>query len=270
MRHNTEKLAALRQKLQTLQTRHQVVALKTGTEVEDMSFDEIAVMREISIASGTTLMPLVVKIGGSEARRDMRECLAIGVDVILAPMVETVYALTNFVETAETIMRETGKRAYLAMNLETGTAVQNLGAMINSKAFAALAQVTIGRGDLSKSMHLTVDDDEVLTVTQNALTKLKRQGKLTSVGGGLSVHNIVAMADLLPSDRFNTRHIAFENSEAFARDAARNLSEGLYFEQALYEALAAINPGRAEFYNERNKQLEERLPRLRISRTAAV
>lgn len=256
---------SLRAKLKQLNAQHQVVALKTGTEVEDMDFAEIAVMREVAKD-----MPLVVKIGGPEARRDMRECLALGVDTILAPMVESVYALVNFVDTAEALMRETAKKANLAMNLETGTAVKNLDAMIATNAFARLSQVTIGRGDLSKSMNLGVDDEEVLTATRNVLTKLARQKKLTSVGGGLSVQNIVTMSETLPANRFNTRHIVFENSEVFARDAARNLSEGLYFEQALYEALAQMNPARAAFYEQRNRQLEERLPRLRIKRTAAM
>lgn len=270
MRHNTEIASELRQKLIRLKEQNLVVALKTGTEVEDMGADEIAFLREISLNGNHQVMPLVVKIGGPEARRDMRDCLAIGVDVILAPMVETVYALSNFVETAKTIMAQTGKEAKLAINLETGTAVANLDAMIASKAFSALSQVTIGRGDLSASMHLTVDDEEVLRATRNVLAKVSRQKKLTSVGGGLSVHNIVNMSEILPSDRFNTRHIVFENSEAFARDAARNLSEGLYFEQALYEALAKLNPARADFYAERNRQLEERLPVLRLRRTAAM
>jgi len=270
MRHNPERTAELRQRLKQLRAQNLVVALKTGTEVEDMETAEIAFMREISQEAGQSFLPLVVKIGGPEARRDMRDCLAIGVDVILAPMVETVYALTNFVETAKGLMRETGKEAKLAINLETGTAVANLDAMIATNAFAALAQVTIGRGDLSKSMHLTVDDDEVLRTTRNVLTKLHHQKKLTSVGGGLSVHNIVHMSEILPADRFNTRHIVFENSEAFARDASRNLSEGLYFEQALYNALGEMNPERAAFYAERNRHLEERLPVLRIRRTAAM
>lgn len=270
MRHNTDALAELRTRLKKLKAEHHVVALKTGTEVEDMDFGEIEVMRKISSERGQAIMPLVVKIGGVEARRDMRDCLAIGVDVMLAPMVETVYALVNFVETAKALMQETGRQANLAINLETSTAVKNLDAMIATNAFQALSQVTIGRGDLSKSMHLSVDDEEVLTATRNVLTKLARQKKLTSVGGGLSVHNIEHMSEVLPSDRFNTRHIAFENSEAFARNASRHLSEGLYFEQAMYEALALMNPGRAAFYTERNRQLEERLPRLRISRTAAV
>lgn len=267
MRHNPELIAGLQNKLQQLRTLNQVVVLKTGTEVEDMDASEIAVLREISGGIG---MPLVVKIGGPEARRDMRECLAIGVDVILAPMVETVYSLVNFVETARSIMRETGKEARLAINLETGTAVQNLDAMIATSAFSELSQVTIGRGDLSRSMNLSVDDEEVLTVTRNTLTRLNRQKKLTSVGGGLSVHNIAHMAEILPTTRFNTRHVGLENSEAFARDAARNLSEALYFEQAMYEALAVMNPGRAAFYEGRNRQLEERLPVLRIRRTAAM
>ncbi len=270
MRHNPELIANLRGQLLQLRQQNHVVALKTGTEVEDMDFAEIALMREITRQAGGQIMPLVVKIGGPEARRDMRDCLSIGVDVILAPMVETVYALVNFVETAETLMRESKQQAKLAINLETATAVSNLDAMIATEAFRRLSQVTIGRGDLSKSMNLSVDDEEVLRTTRNVLTKLNRQNKLTSVGGGLSVHNIVQMADLLPSARFNTRHVALNNSREFARDAARNLTQALYFEQSLYEALAVMNPDRADFYAERNKHLEERLPVLRISRTAAM
>lgn len=267
MRHNPELLENLRLHLQRLKAQHCVVALKTGTEVEDMDAAEIAILREIS---ASVELPLIVKIGGPEARRDMRECLAMGVDVLLSPMVESVYALTNFVETAHELIRDSAKEAKLAINLETALAIHNLDAMIASQAFAALTQVTIGRGDLSKSMNLSVDDEEVLTTTRGALARLNRQKKLTSVGGGLSVHNIGSMAELLPSARFNTRHMVFENSEIFARDAARHLSEGLYFEQALYEALALMNPQRAAFYTERNKKLEERLPILRIRRTAVV
>ncbi|HMV35834.1 MAG TPA: hypothetical protein PKD60_08080, partial [Turneriella sp.] len=81
MRHNPELVENLQKKLRLLNQQHGVIALKTGTEVEDMDGAEIAVMRQISAAAG---LPLVVKIGGPEARRDMRECLALGVDVLLA------------------------------------------------------------------------------------------------------------------------------------------------------------------------------------------
>jgi len=260
MRRNLTLIRELRSRFVTLTQENNVVALKTGTEVEDMDIDEIALLREI-----IPDFSLTVKIGGPEARRDMRECLSVGVNVLLAPMVESVYSLINFVETAESIMRETGKFARLAMNLETATALHQLDAMIATKAFASLSQVTIGRGDLSKSMNLCVDDEEVLTLTRNVLIKLARQNKLTSVGGGLSVHNISVMSEVLPANRFNTRHIVFDNNEQFAQNASVNLSEGLYFEQALYEALAEMNPIRASFYKERNRQLEERLPRLKAA-----
>lgn len=265
MRHNPHLIAVLQDNLRQLRERHNVVGLKTGTEIEDMDAHEIALMNEICVGAGLTLS---VKIGGPEARRDMRDCLSIGVDAILAPMVETVYALVNFVDTAKMIMSEAGKKARLAMNLETATTVQNLDSMIATNAFAELNQVTIGRGDLSKSMNLTVDDEEVLTVTRHTLARLNRQHKVTSVGGGLSVQNIGQMAEILPAARFNTRHVVFENCEVFGRNAAQNLTEGLYFEQALYEAMAQMNPAREAFYRGRNRQLEERLPVLRIRRTA--
>ncbi|MCX7632280.1 MAG: aldolase/citrate lyase family protein [Turneriella sp.] len=261
----TEWLKRLSETLQHLKERHSVVALKTGTEVEDMDAAEIAFLRELSAAVG---LPLIVKIGGPEARRDMRECLALGVDVLLAPMVESVYALLNFTDSAQEIMQKTGKKARLAINLETQQAVQQLDAMIASRGFAALSQVTIGRADLSRSMNLGVDDEEVLAVTRTALAKINRQKKISSVGGGLSVHNIGMIAELLPATRFNTRHTVFENSEVFSRNATQNLAQGLCFEQQLYGALSELFPQRAEFYAERIQQLEERLPVLRLRRSA--
>ena len=76
MRHNPEIIAELRRRLLGLQQNNVVVALKTGTEVEDMDFAEIALMREVSRDNGRNFMPLVVKIGGPEARRDIRDCLS--------------------------------------------------------------------------------------------------------------------------------------------------------------------------------------------------
>ena len=53
---------------------------KGGTETEDMDYDELKLLSLL----GRDLLP-VVKIGGPEARTDIRFCKANGIDGISAP-----------------------------------------------------------------------------------------------------------------------------------------------------------------------------------------
>ena len=249
--------ATLRQQFLELKNNYPVAGLKTGTEIEDMGFAEISEMHEICRPASLT-----VKIGGPEARRDMRESLAIGVDVILAPMVETEYALSNFVAAFDEICSEVHhvhKIPKLAINLETSTAMQNLDTMIRSSAFQRLSQVTIGRGDLSKSMNLGVDDNEVIAITASALKKIKNAGKLTSVGGGWNVASVAATSSKFNSTTINTRHVALENNSAFQKNAEDSLYAALVFEVKLYDYFAIRFPERKTFYLSRKKVLAQRL-----------
>lgn len=81
----TPSFQQLRDRLKELRDAGGLTALKTGTEVEDMSFEEIRLLRALS----DRIVPLFVKIGGPEARNDMRELARAGVDGLIAPMIES-------------------------------------------------------------------------------------------------------------------------------------------------------------------------------------
>ncbi|MDH4199530.1 MAG: HpcH/HpaI aldolase/citrate lyase family protein [Spirochaetia bacterium] len=250
-------------RLQVLNKSHFVVGVKTGTEVEDMGFEEIAFMK-----SFCGNVPLTVKIGGPEARNDIRHCIKIGVNTILAPMVETVYALTNFVKTVESICEDMGvQMPRLAMNMESKTAVKNLDEMLHSKAASRLSQITIGRSDLSKSMHLSVDDPEVLSVTSQALKKINRQGLITSVGGGITMENILNLSLEMPMNKLNTRHIVFNNSRSFQKNPVKHLFHGMMFEQLLYQQLTLKFPERSAFYKKRENVIKVRMGNITLMET---
>ena len=251
----------LRNQLSALKKSSQVVALKTGTEIEDMSFEEISAIREISLG----LVPMVVKIGGAEARNDMRNCLHLKINMILAPMIETVYALSNFVKSATEIQKESNRhRMQLAINLESITAYENLSSMIESTAFQNLTQITIGRGDLSNSMHLSVDDEEVMKTTASAVQKISNQGLITSVGGGLNISSVENLINSIPATRFNTRHMVLENNTDFKVNPQKCLYNALRFEKQLYRELTNAFPAKKASYKQRIRTIESRMGNIEL------
>ena len=257
-------LFSLKESLRHLSKNGHAVALKTGTEIEDMSAQEIKVLREVSWG----VLPLTVKIGGAEARQDIRSMLSLGVDCLLAPMIESVYALSCFVETALAIQDEYQRKVNLAFNLETIVAVQSLDNLIETNAFSQIAQVTIGRDDLSKSMHLSIDDEEVIRVAQESVKKIKSKEKLTSLGGGLSAQNIKQIAYAVDSDYLNTRHLIFANSNTVKARAERVLLDLLAWEKRLYGLLSKRFPERANYYEKRIDTLAKRSRNWEVLRAA--
>src|SRR5205807_1811426 len=100
-----------------------------------------------------------VKIGGPGAINDIRALGDIGVQGLIAPMVESPYGLVNFIQAIEAALT-TAQAAKIVkgINLETITCYRQFDAICAEPGFALLGMCNIGRSDLAGSMNRKVTD----------------------------------------------------------------------------------------------------------------
>lgn len=202
--------------LADLKKNHHVVGIKAEFEAEGTRLDEAMRLKDVTSQAG---LGLNIKIGGCEAIKDMLDSISLGAQRIIAPMVETAYALQKFIKSAQLVYGERLDNVELLVNIETITAYQNFDAMLAIPEIKHLHGIVIGRVDFVGSLGMardTVNSSDVLKYTLDLSAKAKAKGLSVVVGGGVSVDS----SDFFKAfpeghlDRFETRKVIFQCPKA--------------------------------------------------------
>ena len=126
-----------------------IIGIKQSFEDEGALHQDILTMRRITELCN---LKLSVKIGGCEAKTDINFCNNIGVNGIVAPMVETKFAFQKFIESVIDL-----ENIKFYINIESKTAYKNLSDILESPSSKLISGIVIGRSDLVKSYGYSKD-----------------------------------------------------------------------------------------------------------------
>lgn len=233
-----------------------VISIKSEFEAEGARMDELISLRELVVRAD---LGFVIKIGGCEAVHDMNQARLLGASGIMAPMIETPFAMSKFASAAKRVYGDDIDSVEWIINAETKTCHLNYQAILEEgKGF--LNAVTVGRSDLSASMGIERKDIEsraVFEATKEMLEMSKIAGCKTNFGGNIGIESIpfiIGMKDI--ADRFETRKvvISMDNEEKRLKKA---IARALHF-----ELLYLLN--KKSYYTRLSQEDEARIKRMQM------
>lgn len=243
-----------------------VVAVKAEFEAEGTRPDEFLRLLHLAHAAG---LQVVLKIGGCEAVSDLLASRVYGVDHVIAPMVETPYALSKFIDAKRKTYGDEAEGTRFLFNLETETTLRNLDAMLPLAA-AGLDGIVFGRVDFTLSRDLprsAINDRQITDAVLIAARACAAADLELVVGGSVAADAAPALREIrrVRLDRFETRKVVFDGAAVDQPDFEGAIANAVAFElawlenkRAYYSTAADEDMARIRMIRERSAAAERR------------
>lgn len=188
-----------------------VSGLKAEFEAEGARFDDLVLFSNVAHVAS---VPLVIKIGGCEAISDLHQAKMLGAGMVVAPMVESTFALKKYADALTKVYGEWRENRPVALfNVETAMSVSISHNLLDAAVELGINGVVVGRGDLSESLGLprsAVESEAVTVLVRGVLEAARDRDLVCGLGGGVSKATAglaVQLASDGALDYFETRKV---------------------------------------------------------------
>lgn len=195
--------------IQILKSSSSIIGIKQSFEDEGAMIEDVTKAKQLANKCNKILN---LKIGGCEATTDMIFADSNNIDGVVAPMIESKFALKKYINAS----KDFNFKKYF--NVETIDCVNNIDDILSSEDISFLDGLIIGRSDLCGSMGLkksNVDDNAINEIVYNVARKTKSNNLKMMIGGSLSSKSIPLITDLTKKgllDGVETRNIIISTS----------------------------------------------------------
>lgn len=250
--------------LKDLKENHCVLGVKAEFEAEGTRTEEALRLKEVVTKAG---LELTIKIGGCEALKDMYETRMIGVNAIVAPMIESPYAVKKYLKaTKVAFCEEERKKIKFLISIETKYGFNYLDEILSADFSKDLTGIVLGRTDMTGSLGMSKDDinhDKIFEYANIMAQKTLKYNKEFVIGGGVSAMSLPFFKKLPKGSltRFETRKILFDAQRALNdSNADKGILKAVGFElmwiknkQNFYSAISNEDNKRIEILESRYK-----------------
>jgi len=250
--------------LKDLKENHHVCGIKAEFEAEGTRLEEALRLKEVVTKAG---LDLTIKIGGCEAVKDMYDARTIGVSTIVAPMIESPYAVKKYLKAVKMAFPEEERNTMrFLINIETKYGFNYIDDILSSDFAKDLSGIVFGRTDMTGSLGMSSDDINhtiILDYAKSIADKTLKYGKELVIGGGVSAMSLPFFKQLPKNalTRFETRKVIFDAQKALQDiNADKGILKAVGFElmwiknkQNFYSAISSEDIKRIEVLESRYK-----------------
>lgn len=242
--------------LKELKEKHGAISVRAEFEAEGTKLEELLRLKEICMMADLGLM---LKIGGCESIRDMIEAKIVGVDYIVAPMVESAYSLQKYLHAIKNLFfNDEENGVEVLCNVETIDAIQNFDEMLEIPEIDLLRGIVIERVDLCFSLgrdETWINNDEINSLVKSTIEKAKSKKLSCTIGGGVSEDSFQFFSQLPVGhlDRCETRKVCFNYLEGSQKELNKGILKALAFELLwlrnklnFYQGISVMDKNRIE------------------------
>jgi 4-hydroxy-2-oxoheptanedioate aldolase len=245
--------------LKNVHSEYNVIGIKQSFEDEGAQLDDVLTMRRVTELCN---LSMYVKIGGCEAITDINNCVNMGINNLIAPMVETEYAFKKFITSVKNI-----KNTNFYFLCETKDAYKNLDKILDSEEASYLSGVILGRSDFTKSFELDkneTDSEFIMEKVKDVFTRVKNKNPnlITTMGGNISINssnNIKSLYEKGILDKIESRNVVVQLNDKNIKNFNKTISAMLSYEISWLEFKAINYDGICNSYMNRISTLKKRI-----------